>query len=165
MHTYPLNDLRKHQTDKGAFCWCRPEYDEEYDLYVHRSMDGREEYEEGRKEADMKERVMVDSNGRKYITTEPEPKNKFNPDWDAIAVMVEEQQRMAKRIKELTKLVTSQGIRLMDSEVQPKKEWVELTDDEYFYLQMKIKKPMVSVGDYINAMKMVEKKLKDKNGF
>lgn len=113
----------------------------------------------------MKERVMVDSNGRKYITTEPEPKNKFNPDWDAIAVMVEEQQRMAKRIKELTKLVTSQGIRLMDSEVQPKKEWVELTDDEYFYLQMKIKKPMVSVGDYINAMKMVEKKLKDKNGF
>ena len=49
MHTYPLNDLREHETDKGAFCWCRPEYDEEYDLYVHRSMDGREEYEEGRK--------------------------------------------------------------------------------------------------------------------
>jgi len=45
MHTYPLNDLREHETDKGAFCWCRPEYDEEYDLYVHRSMDGREEYE------------------------------------------------------------------------------------------------------------------------
>lgn len=39
MHTYPLNDLREHETDKGAFCWCRPEYDEEYDLYVHRSMD------------------------------------------------------------------------------------------------------------------------------
>lgn len=49
----------------------------------------------------MKERVMVDSNGRKYITTEPELKNNFNPDWDAMAVMVEEQQRMAKHIEEL----------------------------------------------------------------
>ena len=28
-------------------------------------------------------------------------KNQFNPDWDAMAVMVEEQQRMAKRIEEL----------------------------------------------------------------
>lgn len=27
--------------------------------------------------------------------------NEFNPDWDAMAVMVEEQQRMAKRISEL----------------------------------------------------------------
>ena len=29
------------------------------------------------------------------------PVNQFNPDWDAMAVMVEEQQRMAKRIEEL----------------------------------------------------------------
>jgi hypothetical protein len=96
----------------------------------------------------MKERVMVDSNGRKYITTEPELKNNFNPDWDAMAVMVEEQQRMAKRIEELTQ-----------------RKWVGLTDKEYFILQMKIKTPMVSVGDYINAMQMVEEKLKEKNGF
>jgi hypothetical protein len=48
-----------------------------------------------------------------------QPENKFNPDWDAMAVMVEEQQRMAKRIEELTQLVTSQGIRLMDAEAQP----------------------------------------------
>lgn len=27
--------------------------------------------------------------------------NKFNPDWDAMAVIIEEQQRMAKRIEEL----------------------------------------------------------------
>ena len=47
------------------------------------------------------------------------PNNEFNPDWDAIAVMVEEQQRMAKRIEELTQLVTSQGIRLMDLKTQP----------------------------------------------
>ena len=48
-----------------------------------------------------------------------QPKNSFNPDWEAMAVMVEEQQRMAKRIEELTQLVTSQGIRLMDAEAQP----------------------------------------------
>jgi len=30
-----------------------------------------------------------------------QPENKFNPDWDAMAVMVEEQQRMAKRIEGL----------------------------------------------------------------
>jgi hypothetical protein len=39
--------------------------------------------------------------------------NKFNPDWDAMAVMVEEQQRMARRIEELTQ-----------------REWVDLTNDE-----------------------------------
>ena len=31
----------------------------------------------------------------------PPQQNEFNPDWDAMAVMVEEQQRMAKRIEEL----------------------------------------------------------------
>jgi hypothetical protein len=44
-------------------------------------------------------------------------------------------------------------------------EWIGLTDEEYFGLQMKIKTPMISVGDYIDAMRMVEKKLKEKNGF
>jgi hypothetical protein len=34
-------------------------------------------------------------------TAPPQQQNQFNPDWDAMAVMVEEQQRMAKRIKEL----------------------------------------------------------------
>jgi len=35
--------------------------------------------------------------------------NEFKPDWDAMAVMVEEQQRMAKRIEELeTELKTVQ---------------------------------------------------------
>jgi hypothetical protein len=48
-----------------------------------------------------------------------QPENSFSPDWDAMVVMVEEQQRMAKRIEELTQLVTSQGIRLMDAEAQP----------------------------------------------
>jgi DNA gyrase/topoisomerase IV subunit B len=66
-------------------------------------------------------------------------KNEFNPDWDAMAVIVEEQQRMAKRIEELTQLVTSQDIRLMDAEAQSeqepvaafaKKEWINLTVQE-----------------------------------
>jgi BMFP domain-containing protein YqiC len=37
----------------------------------------------------------------KFYTAPPAQENKFNPDWDAMAVMVEEQQRMAKRIEEL----------------------------------------------------------------
>ncbi len=118
----------------------------------------------------MKERVMVDSNGRKYITTEPEPKNKFNPDWDAIAIMVDEQQRMAKRIEELTKLVTSQGIRLMDSEAQPKKEWVGLTDGDVNYcvdaiykgFDMKPKNE-IEIEYFERVIKFVEAKLKEKN--
>jgi hypothetical protein len=44
----------------------------------------------------MTERVATDANGRKYITTEP-----FKPDWDTQAVLVEEMQRMAKRIEAL----------------------------------------------------------------
>jgi hypothetical protein len=44
----------------------------------------------------MTERVMTDANGRKYITTEP-----FKPDYNTEAVLVEEMQRMAKRIEEL----------------------------------------------------------------
>jgi hypothetical protein len=43
------------------------------------------------------------------------------------------------------------------------RQWVGLTDDEYFGLQMKIKTPMISVQDYIDAMRMVEAKLKEKN--
>ena len=46
----------------------------------------------------------------------------------------------------------------------PQRTWVGLTDDEYFALQMKIKAPMISVQDYIDAMRMVEAKLKEKNG-
>ena len=33
--------------------------------------------------------------------TEQAQRNEFNPDWDAMAVMVKEQQRIAKRIEEL----------------------------------------------------------------
>jgi hypothetical protein len=38
----------------------------------------------------------------------------FKPDWDAMAVMVEEQQRMAKRIVELEALLERQTARIVD---------------------------------------------------
>jgi hypothetical protein len=47
--------------------------------------------------------------------------------------------------------------------VSTRRTWVGLTDDEYFVLQMKIKTPMISVQDYIDAMRMVEAELKKKN--
>lgn len=51
----------------------------------------------------MTERIMTDANGRKYITTEP-----FKPDYNTEAVLVEEMQRMGKRILELEALLERQ---------------------------------------------------------
>ncbi len=48
IHTYPLNDLREHQTD-GDDCWCNPRIEEDGAHIIHNSMDERESYEEGRK--------------------------------------------------------------------------------------------------------------------
>lgn len=43
-HVVPVNDLREHEDTPD--CWCRPDYDD--GVYVHHSMDRREEYEQGR---------------------------------------------------------------------------------------------------------------------
>ena len=70
--------------------------------------------------------------------------NKFNPDWDAMAVMVEEQQRMARRIEELTQ-----------------REWVGLTDAE-------VEKVFFDMGQFAKIdlktfARAIEAKLKEKN--
>ena len=57
----------------------------------------------------MTERVMTDANGRKYITNEP-----FKPDYNTEAVLVEEMQRMAKRIEELEEMLERQTARIVD---------------------------------------------------
>lgn len=67
--------------------------------------------------------------------------NKFNPDWDAMAVMVEEQQRMARRIEELTQ-----------------REWVGLTNDDIDDVQYSVDCRLYR--DYARA---IEAKLKEKN--
>lgn len=46
-HVYPVNDWREHDITPG--CWCRPAQDEESGVYIHHSMDGREDFEEGRR--------------------------------------------------------------------------------------------------------------------
>jgi Tfp pilus assembly protein PilN len=56
----------------------------------------------------MTERVLTDANGRKYITNEP-----FKPDYNTEAVLVEEQQRMAKRMAELEALLERQTARIV----------------------------------------------------
>jgi len=44
MHVMPVNDLREHES--LATCWCHPTEDEETPgLFVHHSMDRREEFE------------------------------------------------------------------------------------------------------------------------
>ena len=46
IHVVPLNDLREHEASKD--CWCKPTEDAVDDVWVHHSMDKREEYKEGR---------------------------------------------------------------------------------------------------------------------
>jgi hypothetical protein len=48
VHTMPVGDLREHEASRA--CWCHPKQDEdEIRLWIHNSMDRREEYEQGRK--------------------------------------------------------------------------------------------------------------------
>lgn len=49
IHVMPVGDLREHLS-QGLECWCQPEQDEEEPrVIVHRSMDGREDFETGRR--------------------------------------------------------------------------------------------------------------------
>lgn len=75
----------------------------------------------------------------------PQPENEFNPDWDAMAVMVEEQQRMAKRIEELEAALP-----------QLERQWVELTTAERKALWSATKKPS-------EFAELIEAKLREKN--
>jgi hypothetical protein len=45
-HIYPPNDLKDHVLDRGGTCWCKPE--ELEGIWIHNSMDKREEYDNGR---------------------------------------------------------------------------------------------------------------------
>ena len=67
---------------------------------------------------------------------------------------LESQQRLVRMVEAQRKIPPAQPAQ---------RTWMGLTDEEYFALQMKIKTPMISVQDYIDAMRMVEAKLKDKN--
>lgn len=74
--------------------------------------------------------------------------NKFNPDWDAMAVMVEEQQRMARRIEELTQ-----------------REWVDLTNDEIDDIWAEFNDGYGIIEDTLwGYERALEAKLKEKNG-
>jgi hypothetical protein len=47
VHVIPLDDLREHTASVG--CWCKPTEDCEWpDVWVHHSMDRREDYENGK---------------------------------------------------------------------------------------------------------------------
>ena len=47
VHVIPLNDLREHTASVN--CWCQPTEDGEWpDIWVHHSMDQREDYEVGK---------------------------------------------------------------------------------------------------------------------
>ena len=43
---WPVDDLKPHVVNGGR-CWCHPKYDEQDDIVIHNSMDGREKFETG----------------------------------------------------------------------------------------------------------------------
>ena len=50
VHVVPLNDLKDHVA--SVDCWCNPTEDDEWPgVFVHHSMDRREEYEQGREKS------------------------------------------------------------------------------------------------------------------
>ena len=59
--------------------------------------------------AAMKTRIVTGANGIKYITNEP-----FKPDYNTEAVLVEEMQRMSKRIEDLEAMLERQTARIVD---------------------------------------------------
>ena len=116
-----------------------------------------------------------------------QPENDFNPDWDAMAVMVEEQQRMAKRIEELEARLAQPeqepvAWRFHDRNMwcyvdhltdlpqdkfkplyttPPQREWVGLTDEEYE--AMAEKHVTNCYFDTLTYARAIEAKLKEKN--
>lgn len=48
VHVMPIGDYREHESSRK--CWCSPTPDDEDPrIWIHHSMDRREEYEQGRK--------------------------------------------------------------------------------------------------------------------
>jgi hypothetical protein len=106
--------------------------------------------------------------------------NEFSPDWDAMAVMVAEQQRMAKRIEELEAQPEQEPVAWMTHsddllplfhktraaalnwQTQPTplytatRQWQGLTEIEFRMLY-------VSTPDYKSLWQAIEAKLKEKN--
>jgi hypothetical protein len=76
--------------------------------------------------------------------------NQFNPDWATQAVLVEEMQRMAKRIEELETATP-----------QPDLEWVGLTDVEIGDALIDL--PVLGNGYFLRIARAIEAKLKEKN--
>ena len=80
----------------------------------------------------------------------------FHPDWDTQAVLVEEMQRMAKRIEDLEAMLESQT-----APAQPAREWVGLTDVEVGDALIEL--PILGNGYFLRIAKAIEAALKEKN--
>jgi len=48
IHVVPHHDNHPHILSR-AHCWCKPDYDEEENVVMHNSADGREDYETGKR--------------------------------------------------------------------------------------------------------------------
>ena len=127
----------------------------------------------------------------KETLAQPE-QNQFNPDWDAMAVMVEEQQRMAKRIEELEAQTEQEPkcgaiievfgkdwrLEYMSLPVgkhklytqqytytPPQRTWVGLTDEDKVLIKHDANfNQFMTAGEYADRVQqLTEARLKDKN--
>jgi hypothetical protein len=114
----------------------------------------------------------------------PEQINEFNPDWDAMAVMVKEQQRMAKRIEELETKDQPKCVAIVEVfgkdwrldymalpvgkhklyaqqytyTTPPQRTWVGLTDEDFLEACQ-----IAERGNYLVAFQRIQAKLRSKN--
>jgi len=87
-------------------------------------------------------------------------KNDFNPDWDEMAVLVEENQRLAKQLSELKDWEAVANDQALTIALLKQREWQGLTNDEITEIDQGLDARSYSLFAYTRA---IEAKLKEKN--
>ena len=96
---------------------------------------------------------------------EQDERNDFNPDWDAMATLVEENQRLAKQLAEMKDWEDIAADRAMTIAMIKQREWIGLTEDDIDDIW---DLHCDEVGDArqedaMNIANAIEAKLKEKN--
>jgi len=103
---------------------------------------------------------MIDSNERKYMTTDPEPEAKYDPVW-----CIEYCKAYAEQLRDKTRanraVHAAECIEYLLSLVQ--KEWVGLTDEDIQGIHYQIKAKGMGVYSTEDIYRAIESKLKEKN--
>jgi hypothetical protein len=122
-----------------------------------KEMQAMEALEDAIKDAEEREWVWVTD--RSWMHKQSE-KNDFNPDWDQMAILVEENQRLAKQLSEIKDWEAVAADQAMTIAMMKQREWVGLTNDEITEIDRGLDARSYSMFAYTRA---IEAKLKEKN--